>query len=446
MQNRPTGVAAAILQASRMSSSIIPASRSLPAADRPGLADRACRQLLFDQLGRVANARITLLDRGERRCFGRPSADTDPHCTITVHHPRFYRDAVLGGHLGAAEGYVHGLWDCDDLTALVRVFARNLSLSDDMDRLSVRIGGAILSLVHHLKRNTLTGSRSNIAAHYDLGNDFFELLLDPTLCYSCAVFDSPETALVDAQVAKLDRLIDKLGLTPDQHLLEIGTGWGALAVRAAKRTGCRVTTTTLSQQQHDHAARLIAEHGLGDRVELLLRDYRELDGRYDKLVSVEMIEAVGHQFYGQFFERCGALLKPTGRGVIQTITIPDQRYDAARKCVDFIKKYVFPGSCIPAMGVLQREMTRSSDLQVTHFEELGPHYATTIRHWADNLHRSRDRVLERGYPRELIRLWEFYLAYCEGGFIERNIGLAQFEIRRPGCTDAPLTPEPIGYA
>ena len=429
-----------------MSSSIIPAPRDLPAVDRPGLTDRVSRKILLGQLNQLTSAQLTLLDRGQRLAFGTIESEHDPRCTITVHHPRFYRDAVLGGHLSASEGFIHGLWDCDDLTALVRIFARNLALSDRMDKLSVRIGGALLKIGHFLKRNTLAGSRGNIAAHYDLGNDFFEMLLDPTLTYSCAVFDSPEASLMDAQVAKLDRLIDKLALTPDQHLLEIGTGWGALAVRAVERTGCRVTTTTLSQQQHDHAAKLIAERGLGDRIELLKRDYRELEGQYDKLVSVEMIEAVGHQFYGQFFAACQRLLKPTGRGVIQSITIPDERYESARKCVDFIKKYVFPGSCIPSVGVLERAMHANSDLKLTHLEELGPHYATTLHRWAINLHDNQQRVLQRGYPRELIRLWEFYLAYCEGGFIERNIGLAQIEVRRAGCKDAPLALEPIGAA
>jgi cyclopropane-fatty-acyl-phospholipid synthase len=427
-----------------MSSSIIPAARKLPLGERVSVTDRACRRILLNQLERIENASLTLLDDGKRLVFGdASSADADPRCTITVRHPRFYRDAVLGGHLAAAEGYIHGLWDCDDLTALVRIFARNLALSDAMDRLSVRLGGALLKIGYYLKRNTLAGSRGNIAAHYDLGNDFFELLLDPTLTYSCAVFESPEVSLMDAQVAKLDRLIDKLGLDADQHLLEIGTGWGALAVRAAQRTGCRVTTTTLSRQQHDHARKLIDDNRLGDRVTLLLRDYRELDGTYDKLVSVEMLEAVGHQFYGHFFETCAALLKPTGRGVIQTITIPDERYESARKCVDFIKKYVFPGSCIPSIGVLRETMRQRSALELTHFEELGPHYATTLKHWAENLDDNRERVLERGYPSELLRLWDFYLAYCEGGFIEHNIGLAQIEIRQPGCTDAPLVVEPI---
>lgn len=427
-----------------MSSSIIPAPRDLPTADRPGVIARVCKRVLLSQLDRIEDAQITLLDAGKRMTFGQADDANSPRCTITVQHPRFYRDAVMGGHLAAAEGYVHGLWDCDDLTALVRVFARNLSLSDDMDKLSVRIGGAILKLGHALKRNSLTGSRSNIAAHYDLGNDFFELLLDPTLTYSCAVFDSPEVSLMDAQVAKLDRLIDKLGLTADQHLLEIGAGWGALAVRAAERTGCRVTTTTLSRQQHDHAQKLIAQRGVGDKVTLLMRDYRELQGQYDKLVSVEMIEAVGHAYYGQFFEACGRLLKPTGRGVIQSITIPDDRYEAARKCVDFIKKYIFPGSCIPSIAVLKQAMARTSDLTVGHLETMGPHYATTLNHWAQNLHEQRSRVMERGYPDELIRLWEFYLAYCEGGFIEGNIGLAQIEVRKPGSMDAPLNPPPVG--
>ena len=427
-----------------MASSLIPAPRSLPAADQVGLVTRACRKLLLRQLAQIDDAQITLLDDGERITFGKAVSADAPRCTITVRHPRFYRDAVLGGHLAASEGYVHGLWDCDDLTALVRVFARNLSLSDSMDKLSVRIGGALLQVGHFLKRNTLSGSRGNIAAHYDLGNDFFELLLDPTLTYSCAVFDSPGVSLVDAQHAKLDRLIDKLDLKPSDHLLEIGTGWGALAIRAAQRTGCRVTTTTLSQQQHDHTKALVESRGLGDRVTLLMRDYRELEGQYDKLVSVEMIEAVGHEYYGQFFASCARLLKPSGRGVIQTITIPDDRYDSARKCIDFIKKYIFPGSCIPSIGVLKSAMADRSDLSVTHLEELGPHYAATLDHWAINLRNKRDAVLERGYPPELIRLWAFYLAYCEGGFVERNIGLAQIEVRKPGCTDAALDVEPIG--
>ena len=425
-----------------MSSSIIPSARTLPADDRVGLLDRTCKKVLLNQLRSIRRAQITLLDDGQRTVFG-SVGEGDPRCTIHVRHPRFYRDAVLGGHLGAAEGYIHGLWDCDDLTALVRVFAKNLALSDQMDKLSVRIGGALLKFGHALKRNTLSGSRGNIAAHYDLGNDFFELLLDPTLTYSCAVFESPEMSLIDAQVAKLDRLIDKLGLNEGQHLLEIGTGWGALAVRAAQRTGCRVTTTTLSRQQHDHARKLIDAHSLGDRVTLLLQDYRKLEGQYDKFVSVEMIEAVGHQFYGQFFESCARLLKPSGRGVIQSITIPDERYDSARKCVDFIKKYVFPGSCIPSIGILRKSMSDASDLRLTHLEEFGTHYATTLSRWAMNLRDNRDQVLARGYPRELLRLWDFYMAYCEGGFIERNIGLAQVEVRKPGCTDAPLTLEPI---
>jgi len=422
-----------------MADTIIPAPRDLPAADdRPGLLTRACRRVLLSQLARLHDAQITLLESGERLTFGCVNTDDDPRCTITVRHPRFYRDAVLGGHLVASEGYVHGLWDCDDLAELVRVFARNLALSDQMDRLSVRIGGALLRLGHALRRNSLTGSRDNIAAHYDLGNDFFEMLLDPTLTYSCAVFETPEMSLMDAQVAKLDRLIDKLGLSPDQHLVEIGTGWGALAVRAVERTGCRVTTTTLSRQQHDHAAKLIADRGVGDRVTLLMRDYRELGGTYDKLVSVEMIEAVGHHYYGAFFKKCGELLKPGGRGIIQSITIPDARYEYARRCIDFIKKYIFPGSCIPAVGVLDRAMAQHSDLRRSHLEELGPHYARTLRYWAHNLHTNRERVLERGYPDQLIRLWAFYLAYCEGAFTEKNIGLAQIEVRKPGCTDAPL--------
>lgn len=418
-----------------MTTTIIPAPRSLPAPSAVGPVARKCRSTLHRWLGRLEGARLTLREGSDTRTFGqqRPGEDT-PACTLRVHHPRFYRDAVLGGHLAAAEGYVHGLWDCDDLTALVRIFARNLALSDDMDKLSVRLGGVALKLGHWLRRNTARGSRDNIAAHYDLGNDFFQHLLDPTMSYSAGVFTDERTPLEEAQHAKNDRLLNKLGLRPTDHLLEIGTGWGGLALRAVKTIGCRVTTTTLSKQQHDYAAALFQREGVADRIELLRRDYRDLDGRYDKIVSVEMIEAVGHQFYRAFFAACDRLLAEHGRagGVIQCITIPDDRYDTARKTVDFIKKYVFPGSCIPSIAALNHAMVESGPLRMNRLDDLTPHYATTLRRWRQNIDDNRDAIAALGYPETLLRLWAFYLAYCEGGFRERNIGLAQFAFARPG--------------
>jgi len=432
-----------------MSTTIIPAARPLPAPGKStGWTTRACRNLLHIWLDRIDGARLTLIDGEDRRTFGKPSIDPtqDPHCTLTVRHPRFYRDAVLGGHLTASEGYVHQLWDCDDLTALVRIFARNLQLSDDMDGVSVKLGGLVLRLGHWLKRNTTRGSRANIAAHYDLGNDFFEHLLDPTMMYSAAVFPGGGTPLHEAQLLKLDRLCQKLDLQPTDHLLEIGTGWGGLALHAAKHYGCRVTTTTLSKKQRDYAAARFRDEGVDHLIDLRMQDYRELDGRYDKLVSVEMIEAVGHEYYPAFFAACDRLLTPTGRGVIQCITIADQRYDQARRTIDFIKKYVFPGSCIPSITALSRAMARGSTLRMTHLEDLTPHYATTLHHWHRRMVRHRNEILALGYPEELLRMWSFYLAYCEGGFIERNIGLVHFEVRKPGCVDAPLTPPSLTSA
>ncbi len=412
-----------------MSTTIVPAPRSLPARDRAGLTDRACRATLARWLSRLTQGEITLIEGSERTRFGSPGV-AGLRCAVRVHHPRFYRDAVLGGHLAAAEGYIHGLWDCDDLTTLVRIFARDLALSDDMDKLSVRLGGAVLKAGHWLRRNTTRGSRGNIAAHYDLGNDFFQHLLDPTMSYSAGVFADERTTLERAQLAKIDRLLDKLHLGPGDHLLEIGTGWGGLALRAVERFGCRVTTTTLSQAQHDYARARFEQAGVSDRIELLRRDYRELAGTYTHLVSVEMIEAVGHAFYPRFFAACDRLLADGGRGVIQCITIPDARYDQARKTVDFIKRYVFPGSSIPSVEALDRAMAQAGPLRMAGLEDLTPHYATTLRHWRENLDASRVAVLGRGYPETLLRLWAFYLAYCEGGFRERNIGLVQFELTR----------------
>jgi len=304
-----------------------------------------------------------------------------------------------------------------------------------MDKLSVRLGGVALKLGHWLRRNTARGSRDNIAAHYDLGNDFFQHLLDPTMSYSAGLFADDDTTLEASQHAKNDRLLSKIDLQPTDHLLEIGTGWGGLALRAVKTTGCRVTTTTLSQQQHDYAAALFEREGVADRIDLLQRDYRDLDGRYDKIVSVEMIEAVGHQYYRAFFTACDRLLADHGRarGVIQCITIPDDRYDSARKTIDFIKQYIFPGSCIPSLAALNRAMADTGPLRMTGLDDLTPHYATTLDRWRQNMDAKRDAIHALGYPDTLLRLWAFYLAYCEGGFRERNIGLAQFEFARPGA-------------
>jgi cyclopropane-fatty-acyl-phospholipid synthase len=288
-------------------------------------------------------------------------------------------------------------------------------------------------VLHWAARNTRSGSRRNIAAHYDLGNEFFALFLDPTMMYSSAVFEHPAMTLEEAQVAKLERICRRLDLRPGERVLEIGTGWGGFALHAAGRYGCQVTTTTISEEQYALARERIHEAGLQGRVTLLKQDYRDLRGRYDKLVSIEMIEAVGHQYFGTFFARCGALLEPQGRMLLQAITIADQRYEAARKGVDFIKRYIFPGCCIPSVTALVNAASAASDLRLVHLDDIGPHYATTLRLWRENLLGNIGAVRGLGYSEAFIRMWEFYLAYCEAGFAERMLGDVHAVFAKPGA-------------
>jgi cyclopropane-fatty-acyl-phospholipid synthase len=295
-----------------------------------------------------------------------------------------------------------------------------------------RAAAPLRAAAHWLRRNTRAGSRRNIAAHYDLGNDFFALFLDASMMYSCALFEDPAATLAEAQRAKLDAVCRKLALGPGDHVLEIGTGWGGFALHAASRYGCRVTTTTISRNQHELARERVRAAGLEARVTLLLEDYRDLRGRYDKLVSIEMIEAIGHQYFGEFFRRCDALLAPGGRMLLQAITIADQRYEAARDEVDFIKRYIFPGCCIPSVTALARAMTASSTLRIEHLEDIGPHYATTLARWRDNLLGNAARVRALGLPESFLRMWVFYLCYCEAGFAERALGDVQAVLRKGG--------------
>ena len=289
-----------------------------------------------------------------------------------------------------------------------------------------------------MRRNSRAGSRRNIAAHYDLGNEFFRSFLDETLMYSAATFEHEQQSLHDAQVARLDRICRKLELGPDDHLLEIGTGWGGLALHAARHFGCRVTTTTISREQWTLARERVREAGLGDRVEVLCEDYRDLTGTYDKLVSIEMIEAIGHQYYDTYFAKCSELLAPHGAMLLQAITIADQRYERARRSVDFIQRYIFPGSCIPSVAALSSSIARASDLRLFHLDDIGPHYATTLAHWRQNLRANLARVRSLGYGEEFIRMWEYYFCYCEGGFMERVIGDVQMLLVKPGNRRMPV--------
>ncbi|MDZ7617599.1 MAG: cyclopropane-fatty-acyl-phospholipid synthase family protein, partial [Patescibacteria group bacterium] len=342
--------------------------------------------------------------------------------------------------LGAAEAFIRGYWTCDNLVELVRIFCRNAAVSAGMEGGPVRLLSPVARLGHWLRRNTTAGSRRNIAAHYDLGNEFFALFLDQTLAYSCAIFSRPDSTLHEASVAKFDRICRKLALKPEDHLLEIGTGWGGFALHAASNYRCRITTTTISQKQYDYTRRLVASAGLGDRVTVLLKDYRDLTGTYDKLVSIEMIEAVGHQFFGTYFRACSKLLKRDGLMLVQAITIPDQRYDAYRRGVDFIQRYIFPGGCLPSVGAICDSVGRATDMRLVHFEDLTPHYAETLALWRQRFVANHDGVRALGFSDEFMRTWEYYFCYCEGAFRERAIGSAQLLLAKPACRREPILP------
>ena len=337
--------------------------------------------------------------------------------------------------MGAAEAYMAGFWQTPDLTAVVRLMARNLPLLAQIDRRQSLWQRLLLQLFSVLHSNSEQNARRNIAAHYDLGNDFFRLFLDQEMMYSAAVFADEDTDLDTAALAKLDLVCQKLDLHADDHLLEIGSGWGGLACHAARYYGCRVTTTTISREQYEAAVAKVKALGLETQVTVLFEDYRKLQGQYDKLVSIEMIEAVGHEYYGEYFACCARLLKPHGKMLIQAILVDDQRYDAARKRVDFIKRYIFPGGCLPSLAQISSETKASSDLYLLNVDDITYDYALTLRAWRQRFEQQLDAVRAQGYDEAFIRMWRFYLAYCEGGFMERSIHTAQLLFARPQWRD-----------
>ncbi len=389
------------------------------------------RRLVHKHLAMIKKGHIVLLEDGERLSFGDAAAPAELRATMEVHHPRAYVDVGLGGSVGAGKAYIEGTWSCDNLTAFFRIFILNQEVMIDVEKGWARTTQPLLSLFQFLRRNTRKGSRKNIEAHYDLGNDFFKLFLDDTLTYSCGIFESEQTDLREASVAKYDRLCQKIDLRPEDHVLEIGTGWGGFAIHAVRNYGCRVTTTTISPQQHALAAERIHEAGLDDRITLLLEDYRDLEGQYDKLVSIEMIEAVGHKYYDIYFSTCARLLKPNGVMAIQAITMTDQVYEGVKDSVDFIKRYIFPGSTIPSVTALCQSITQSSDLRLFHLEDITSHYVTTLRRWRERFLERINEVRALGYSEPFIRTWDFYFTYCEAGFAERWIGDVQMVMVKP---------------
>jgi cyclopropane-fatty-acyl-phospholipid synthase len=423
-----------------MTEHIIPAEAPAPRALKVRSLDRFSRGILIKLLSGLERGRLSLVDGAERHTFGRTSARFPIEATLTVHHQRFYGDCLFGGTIGAGEAYMSGFWSADDLTAVIRIFALHPEVFSGMDKGLARIVSPLHKYIHALKKNTREGSRRNIIAHYDLGNDFYRLFLDDTLTYSCGIFERPDSTLREASIAKYDRICRKLELSPADHVLEIGTGWGGFAIHAATHYGCRVTTTTISDRQHEMVRQRFAAAGVSDRIVLLKQDYRDLSGAFDKLVSIEMIEAVGHHFLEEFFRVCSSCLKPDGQMLLQAITIRDQVFDWHKHNVDFIKRYIFPGSCIPSLTAISKAVARATDLRLFHLEDITPHYAATLRKWRGNFFANLDQVKSLGFPDAFIRMWEFYLCYCEGGFAERYLGDVQMLFTKPLCRRDSILP------
>lgn len=403
-------------------------------AEKIGVFDRMLRRVVLDELRNLRQGKLIVTDGCGEHTFGQ----RDTLCSeLVVHRPGLYRSAVFGGTLGVAESYLRGEWDCNDLTSLFRIFLRNRMVADGLDAGSAWVARQVQRIVHWLRDNTRSGSRRNIRAHYDLGNEFFGLWLDETLAYSSAIFARPDQPLAAASTEKFDRVCRKLDLQPGDHLLEIGTGWGGFALHAVRRYGCRVTSTTVSRQQWAAARDRVAAAGLEDRITLLQQDYRDLQGKFDKLVSIEMIEAVGYRHFDEYFAALGRLLRPDGSLVLQAIVMPERGYAAYLRSVDFIQRFIFPGGCLPSLAAMLESAGRASDLRCVHVEDFAPHYAETLRRWRNSFHHRYDEIKALGYTDEFLRMWTYYLCYCEAAFEERAVGVVQVQFDKPDCRRDP---------
>ena len=404
------------------------------APKHPRWLRKPARKLLFRLAPHLQHGQIVLEDGTERYVFGAVSAAYPKPAVLRVHNDAFYADAVFGGVIGITESFIAGRWSTDDLPALIRIVIHNESLYVALDRGLGSLLQPIRNLMHAFRHNSEKGSRRNIMAHYDLGNDFFGLFLDETMAYSSAFFPTPDTPLVEASRAKFDRLCRRLNLQSDDHLLEIGTGWGGFAMYAAREYGCRVTTTTISPSQRAWVEETVRKAGLQDRIKVLGLDYRKLEGQYDKLVSIEMIEAVGHQYLDSFFACCGKLLKPNGLLALQAITVPNRWYAQHKHKATFINQYVFPGSCLPSDTAMCESITRSSNLDLIVKEDITAHYVKTLAIWRARFMAKLDQVRKFWPGEAFIRTWDLYFASCEAGFAERDINVGQYLFAKPKAT------------
>ncbi len=398
-------------------------------AEAPSLIDRMARELVLKMMAGIRHGRLLVSDGAGDHSFGNQREET---VRLVVHHPGFYRKVLFGGSIGAGEAYVDGLWASDDLTGLARIMVRNMALLDRMERGFAWLLRPVQLGQHLLRSNSRVKARRNILAHYDLGNEMYRSFLDPTMMYSSAIYPSRESRLEEAAVHKLDVICRKLDLQPGDRVIEIGSGWGGFAIHAAAHYGCHVTTTTISAAQYQEAEKRVAAAGLKERISLLQSDYRDLTGRYDKLVSIEMIEAVGHRYLPAFFQKCGELLEEHGTMLLQAITIRDQKYQQYVRSVDFIQTHIFPGGCLPSNQRMLELLAGKTDLVVRHIEDFGYDYARTLRHWRERFLAAMPSLKRHGYDETFRRLWEFYLCYCEGGFRERAISVVHLLATRPG--------------
>lgn len=402
--------------------------------------DQFARGQLLNLLNGIQHGHLTITDGDMTYSFGQPQDATTLVAHINVSHPSFYRQVLFGGSIGAGEAYMDKIWWSPDLVLVIRIMAANMPLLQKLDSKWSSMLNLACKLLHRLRPNTLEKARKNIAAHYDLGNDFFSLFLDKSMLYSSAIYPTEDSTLTEASIYKMAHICERLQLKPTDHLLEIGTGWGGMAIFAAKTTGCTVTSVTISQEQYHYAKAWVEKEGLQNKVSILLKDYRLIEGTFDKLLSIEMIEAVGHQYYREYFSRCSQLLKPNGLMLIQAITIPDQRFVYAQQNSDFIQQYIFPGGSLPSTEVIARHISQDTDMQIVGIEDITQDYARTLADWRTAFFAELQHVKSQGFGDRFIRMWDFYLSYCEGGFRERAINTLQYVFAKPSARILPRRP------
>jgi cyclopropane-fatty-acyl-phospholipid synthase len=396
--------------------------------------EKTCKSIFLGVLQRLPKGAMTIKENGQ--IVGEyGDKEHDLHAIVNILSPEAYPKLLFGGSIASGETFTDNLWDTPNLTNVIRIFARNLPMLDAWEKRFKWLTMPANKIGHFANRNSAEQAKRNISAHYDLGNKLYTKFLDRSMMYSAAIYPDPNASLAEAQQHKLHTICEKLQLKESDHLVEIGTGWGGLAVHAAKNYGCKVTTTTISEEQHAYAQAWIDKEGLSDKVTLLKRDYRLLEGQYDKLVSIEMIEAVGKKYLPTFFKKCTSLLKPNGLMLLQSITIDDRRYESYADSVDFIQKYIFPGGFLPSQLVINQNLKKHTDMSIADVQDIGLDYAQTLHDWFEAFMLQKQALAEDGYDDRFMRMWQYYLNYCEGGFLERAISTLQLVMRRPEHTD-----------